>query len=167
MFTIRTNFSDKFEVNAPIEKVREFFANIKNFIELMPNVESIHANGDGTARWTIRADIPLIGAMRQSFNVEIAENTDERIEWIPKAGEKQNFLRYAADFVEKSADSTLVRFSQNVELRRNAARELHLLAGLVGESRVSQGMQWEVSGMIKKFVQKAQDKLEKSKDNDK
>ena len=160
MFTIRTDFSDKFEVNAPIGKVREFFADIKNFIELMPNVESIHTTGDGTARWTIRADIPLIGAMRQSFVVGLAENTDERIEWIPKAGEKQNFLRYAADFVEKSADSTLVQFSQNVELRRNAARELHLLAGLAGESRVSQGMQWEVAGMIRKFVQKAKEKME-------
>ncbi len=160
MFTIRTDFSDKFEVNAPIGKVREFFADIKNFIELMPNVESIHTTGDGTARWTIRANIPLIGAMRQSFVVGLAENTDERIEWIPKAGEKQNFLRYAADFVEKSADSTLVQFSQNVELRRNAARELHLLAGLAGESRVSQGMQWEVAGMIRKFVQKAKEKME-------
>ncbi len=160
MFTIRADFSDRFEVKAPIEKVREFFADIKNFIELMPNVESIHTNGDGTARWTIRADIPFIGAMRQSFSVELAENSDERIEWIPKAGEKQNFLRYAADFVEQSADSTLVQFSQNVELRRNSARELHLLAGLAGESRVSKGMQWEVAGMIKKFVQKAKEKME-------
>lgn len=162
MFTIRTDFSDKFEVDAPIEKVRGFFADIKNFIELMPNVESIHTNGDGTARWTIRADIPLVGAMRQSFSVELSENTDERIEWIPKAGEKQNFLRYAADFIEKSADSTFVQFSQNVELRRSAAREFHLLAGLAGESRVSQGMQWEVAGMIKKFVLRAKEKLEKS-----
>ncbi|HXH69805.1 MAG TPA: SRPBCC domain-containing protein [Pyrinomonadaceae bacterium] len=160
MFTIRADFSDKFEVNAPIEKVREFFADIKNFIELMPNIESIHTNGDGTARWTIRAEIPFIGSMRQSFTVELAENTDERIEWIPKAGEKQNFLRYAADFVEQSADSTLVQFSQNVEMRRDSARELHLLAGLAGESRVSKGMQWEVAGMIKKFIQKAKEKLE-------
>ncbi len=161
MFTIRTSFSDKFEVGAPIEKVREFFADIRNFIELMPNVESIHANGDNTARWTIRADIPLVGAMRQSFGVELAENTDERIEWIPKAGEQQNFLRYAADFIEKNSGLTLVHFSQNVELRRKNARELHLLAGLAGEKRVSQGMQWEVTGMIKKFVQKAKDRLEK------
>ncbi len=167
MFTIRADFSDKFEVNAPIEKVREFFADIRNFIELMPNIESIHANGDGTARWTIRAEIPFIGAIRQSFSVEIAENTDERIEWIPKSGEKQNFLRYAADFIEKNTDLTHVQFSQNVELRRNSAREFHLLAGLAGESRISKGMQWEVSAMIKKFVQKAKDKLEKSKDKDK
>ena len=161
MFTIRTSFSDKFEVGAPIEKVREFFADIKNFIELMPNIESIYGGADGTARWTIRADIPIIGSMRQCFSVELSENSDDRIEWIPKAGEKQNFLRYAADFIEKSADSTLVNFSQNVELRRNAARELHLLAGLAGEKRVSQGMQWEVAEMMKKFVQRAKDKLEK------
>ncbi len=163
MFTIRASFSDKFEVNAPIEKVREFFADIRNFIELMPNVESIHKNADDTARWSIRAEIPIIGSMRQSFDVELAENTDERIEWIPKAGEQQNFLRYSADFVEKNETATFVQFSQNVELRRNKARELHLLAGLAGEGSVSQGMQWEVAGMIKKFVQKAKVKLENSK----
>lgn len=160
MFTIRANFSDKFEVNAPIENVREFFADIKNFIDLMPNVESIQKTSDNTARWSIRAEIPVIGSMQQSFNVELAENTEDRIEWIPQNGEKQNFLRYSAEFFEKNLNSTLVQFSQNVELRREKARELHLLAGLAGENRVSQGMQWEVSGMIKKFVQKAKEKLE-------
>lgn len=164
MFTIRASFSDNFEVNAPVEKVRDFFADIRNFIELMPNVEGIHTSGGDTARWSIRAEIPLIGSMQQSFNVELAENTAERIEWIPKSGEKQNLLRYSADFVEKNGNITLVRFAQNVELRRNKARELHLLAGLAGEGPVSQGMQWEVAGMIKKFVQKAKDKLEKLKD---
>ncbi|MCA1622211.1 MAG: hypothetical protein LC768_00220 [Acidobacteria bacterium] len=160
MFTIRASFSDKFEVEAPIRKVREFFTDVRNFIELMPNVESIHTNGDAAARWTISAKIPFIGAMRQSFAVELAENTEERIEWIPKAGEKQNLLRYAADFIEKNANSTFVQFAQNVELRRSSARELHLLAGLAGESKISKGMQWEVAGMIKKFVQKAKEKLE-------
>ncbi|HXG82678.1 MAG TPA: SRPBCC domain-containing protein [Pyrinomonadaceae bacterium] len=160
MFIIRTATSDKFEVNTPIDKVREFFTDIRNFVEIMPNVESIHSNPDGTARWTIRAKIPLIGAMRQSFSVELAENTGERVEWIPKTGETQNLLRYAADFIEKSAGATVVQFSQNVELRRNSAGELHFLAGLAGENRVSKGMQVEVAGMIKKFVRRAKEKLE-------
>ncbi len=160
MFTICAVTSDSFEVRTSVKRVREFFTDIKNFIDLMPNVESIHRNADGTLRWTICAEIPLIGAMQQSFSVELAENSDERIEWIPRSGEKQNLLRYAADFIEKSGNTTLIQFSQNVELRRNSARELHLLAGLVGEKRVSQGMQWEVAGMIKKFVQKAKGRLE-------
>lgn len=159
MFTIRTSFSDKFEVGVSIKKTYDFFSDIRNFVELMPNVQSIHTNADGTARWTILAEIPFIGAMQQSFNVELAENSLERIEWIPKAGERQNLLRYAADFIENGDDSTIVQFSQNVELRRNSARELHLLAGLAGESRISKGMQAEVAGMIRKFVHKAKEKL--------
>jgi len=161
MFTIRTSFSDKFEVEASIKKVREFFSDIRNFVELMPNVQSIHANSDGTARWTIRAEIPFIGVMRQSFAVEIKETSDERVEWIPKSGEKQNLLRYAADFIEKSSNKTIVQFTQNVELRRNSARELHLLAGLAGESRISKGMQAEVAGMIRNFLKRAKEKLER------
>jgi carbon monoxide dehydrogenase subunit G len=161
MFTIRAAYNDSFEIDAPSEKVRDFFADIRNFVELMPNVESINLIGNDAARWKIRAEIPFIGAMDQSFNVELSENTEERIEWIPKTGEAQNFLRYAADFIEKSAGKTLVRFSQMVELRRNAARDFHLLAGLAGDKRISQGMQAEVAGMIKKFVNKTKEKLEK------
>ncbi len=161
MFTIRAGYNDSFEVNAPPEKVRRFFSDVRNFVELMPNVESINLIEETVARWTIRAQIPLIGSVSQSFNVELSENTEDRIEWIPKTGEAQNFLRYAADFIEKSAEKTLVQFSQMVELRRKAAREFHLLAGLAGEKRVSQGMQAEVAGMIKKFVQRTKERLEK------
>jgi carbon monoxide dehydrogenase subunit G len=161
MFTIRAGYNDSFEVNAPLEKVRDFFSDARNFVELMPNVESINLIGDQAARWTIRAEIPFIGAMSQSFNVELSENTEDRIEWIPKNGETQNFLRYAADFIEKSSEKTLVQFSQMVELRRKAARDFHLLASLAGEKRVSQGMQAEVAGMIKKFVDRTKEKLER------
>jgi carbon monoxide dehydrogenase subunit G len=141
--------------------VREFFTDVRNFVELMPNVESINTEANGSARWTIRAEIPLIGAMTQSFNVEMAENTDARVEWIPKQGETENFLRYAAEFVEKGINKTLVQFSQAVELRRNKARDFHFLASLAGENAVSRGMQLEVAAMLKKFVAKTKEKLER------
>ena len=160
MFTIRADYGDKFEVGAPVERVREFFADLENFLELMPNVESIQTNAENSARWTIRAEIPLVGAMQQSFVVELAEQSDDRIEWIPKTGERENFLRYSADFIESGANRTMVQFSQNVELRRKSARELHFLAGLAGEARVAKGLQWEVAGMIKKFVKRAKQRLE-------
>lgn len=161
MFTIRANYNDSFEINAPIKKVRDFFSDVRNFVELMPNIESINLNGDNTARWTIRAQISVIGSMSQTFNVELAEDTEQRIEWIPKSGEAHNFLRYAAEFQEQNANQTLVRFSQSVELRRSAAKEFHFLAGLAGEKRVSAGMQDEVVGMLTKFVERTKEKLEK------
>ena len=160
MFTIRAAYSDKVEVKTSLQKVTEFFADIKNFVELMPGIESIHTDGKGLTHWKIRAEIPLIGEMKQSFTVELSEKNEDRIEWSPVKGEKQNLLRYAVDFVEKSANLTLVQFSQTVEMRRNSARDLHLLAGLAGESIISGEMSKRVAEMIKTFVRRARERLE-------
>ena len=99
--------------------------------------------------------------MIQKFAVELAEKTEERIEWFPVAKETQNFLRFSADFLEKARDTTLIHFSQMVELRRKSARELHMLAGLAGESVISSEMTKKVTEMIKVFIQRAKDRLEK------
>ena len=110
---------------------------------------------------SIRAEVPLVGSFTQKFAVQLAEDTEERIEWMPVSGETRNFLRYAADFFEKSADSTLVNFTQMIEIRRRSATELHLFAGVVGESFISGEMTKRVSKIIRTFVQRAKEKLEK------
>jgi carbon monoxide dehydrogenase subunit G len=122
MFTIRAAYSDKFEIKTSLEKAHAFFLDLKNFIEIMPNIESIHTDGKGVTRWSIRDDIPLLGTMRQTFPVTLSENSRERIEWTPFAVETQNFLRYSADFIEKDAETTLVQISQSVEMRVNFIR---------------------------------------------
>lgn len=161
MFTIRANYSDTVEVRTNTQAARDFFADIRNFVELMPGIESIHTDGKGVTHWKIYAEVPLVGSFSQKFAVELAENSDERIEWSPVAGETRNLLRYAADFWEKSANLTLINFSQIVELRRNSAKELHLLAGVAGEAIISREMSKRIAEMIKIFVQKAKNKLEK------
>ena len=160
MFTIRANYSHKIEVKTSVENVREFFVDIKNFVELMPSVESIHRDAKGISHWTIRAEIPFAGSMIQKFAVELSENSTERIEWMPVAGESKNLLRYAAEFIEKGKNLTLVQFSQAVELRRNSARELHLLAGLAGESIISNEMTKKIAEMLTLFIKRARERLE-------
>ncbi|HUR97928.1 MAG TPA: hypothetical protein VMZ26_07670 [Pyrinomonadaceae bacterium] len=160
MFTVKAGYSDDVEFRTNVEKVREFFSDIKNFVDLMPGIASIHTDAKGVAHWKIQAEIPVVGQMMQKFAVELSENTEERIEWFPVALETQNFLRFSADFLEKARDVTLIHFSQMVELRRKSARELHLLAGLAGESLISTEMTKKVSEMIKVFIQRAKEKLE-------
>ncbi|MCY7377084.1 MAG: hypothetical protein LH472_14080 [Pyrinomonadaceae bacterium] len=161
MFTIRAGYSDKIEIKTSLENVIKFFSDIRNFVEMMPSVESIHTDNSGFTQWRIRVDVPLIGVFKEKFAVQLAEQTPERIEWIPAAGEKQNFLRYSAEFMPQSENSTVVQFSQNAELRRNSARELHLLAGLAGEAIISGEMNKGIAQMVKSFVRKAKEKLEK------
>ena len=161
MFTVKAGYSNDIEIRSGIDPVREFFSDITNFAELMPGVEEIHVDANGVAHWKVNAEIPFVGQMLQKFELELAENTANRIEWSPVATEAENLLRYSADFLEKAKNVTMVHFSQMVELRRNSARELHYLAGFVGESLISSEMTKSISEMIKIFIDRAKERLEK------
>lgn len=160
MFTIKAVYNDQIEFKTNLDQVREFFADMANFADLMPGVDGIYVDSHGVAHWKIVADLPMVGKMAQDFSVELTENSDERIEWFPSGGETQNFLRFSADFLAKAKNVTMVHFSQMVELRRKSARDLHMLAGLAGESIISAEMGKKVSEMIKTFISRAKDKLE-------
>lgn len=160
MFTVKAGYSDNIEVKSSAERVREFFSDLTNFADLMPGILSIHTDAKGVAHWKIEAEIPMVGPMMQKFAVELSENTEERVEWFPVRLESQNFLRFSAEFLEKAKNVTLVHFSQMVELRRKSARELHLFAGLAGETLISNEMTKRVREMIKIFIERAKERLE-------
>jgi carbon monoxide dehydrogenase subunit G len=161
MFTIKAGYTDDIEVRSSVDKVRDFFSDITNFAELMPGIQQIHTDAKGVAHWKIQAEIPFVGPMLQNFAVELAENSPERIEWSPVRAEAQNFLRYSAEFIEKAKNLTVVHFSQMVELRRKSGRELHYLAGLAGETLISNEMTKRIAEMIKVFIDRAKERLEK------
>ena len=162
MFTIKAAFNDQFEVRSGIDAVREFFSDITNFAEMMPGIAQIHTDAKGVAHWKIQAEIPVVGKMLQRFAVELAERTDDRVEWSPVKVESENFLRYSADFFEKAKNVTLVHFSQMVELRRRSARDLHLMAGVAGETLISNEMSKKITEMIRIFILRAKERLESS-----
>jgi carbon monoxide dehydrogenase subunit G len=163
MFRIRADYTEQFELQANIEKAKEFFSELSNFAELMPCIESIKKDARGIIRWVIRADVPTIGALREAFTVELTDDSPYRIEFTPARTETKNYLRYAASFIEASATTTLIKISQHIELRRPTAKDLHTLAGLIGESRISAEMQRRVNEMIKTFLHRARIRLEGEK----
>jgi carbon monoxide dehydrogenase subunit G len=159
MFQIKAGFDEQLEVKTTLARAREFFGDLRNFAELMPGVEGIKEEAGGVVRWLIRAEVPVIGAIRQAFAVEQTSDQPERIEWSPWGRERANFLRYAAAFEQRGA-RVLVKIVQRVELRRPNARDLHMLAGLVGERRLSAELQKGVTEMMRTFLQRARAKLE-------
>ena len=163
MFRIKASYADQLELRTTLEKAREFFGELRNFADLMPGIEGIRKDAGGIMRWMVRAEVPVIGAVHATFTVEKTEDTPDRLEWSPARSEMKNYLRYAATFIEKSATSTLVKMSQHIELRRPKAKDLHLLAGIIGEHRISVEMQKRVNDMIKTFLKRARSKIEGSK----
>ena len=164
MFQVKAAYQEQLELKASIEQVRAFFSDWRNFADLMPNVERITAEAGGVLRWLIRAEVPVIGSIRQVFTVAPSAADDpRRIEWSPAAGERKNLLRYAATF-EEHGDVTRVRIEQRVELRRESPRELHLLAGLAGAGRLSAEVQKSISQMMRVFLQRARARIERGGD---
>ena len=160
MFNVRAAFTEQFDVKTTAARARAFFADLKNMAEMIPGVERITNEAGGVMRWLIRAEIPVIGPVRHAFAVEQSADAPMLIEWTPARGERKNFLRYTAIFEEREG-LTRVRVEQRVELRRQAARELHPLASLVGENRLSAELQTRLGEMMRAFLERARAKLEK------
>lgn len=159
MFRIKASCTEQLELSTTLTRAREFFGELKNFVDLMPGIEGIRKEAGGIMRWIVSAEVPVIGSVRASFAVEKTDDRPERLEWSPARSEMKNYLRYAAAFEERG-HKVLIRIAQHVELRRPHARDLHRLASLVGEGPISAEMQKRVRDMIKTFLERARVKLE-------
>jgi len=159
MFRVKSSFKTQLEIKAPASKVKEFFADLANLSEMLWGVEGIHRE-PGAARWTIATQTP-VGRVRFSFPVRETSSKANVIEWSPALNETQNLLRYSLKFKEQNG-VTRVNISQQVELRRKRAWELHPGVGLMSEARLSSALQRRINEAIEDFLVRVKEKLEKN-----
>jgi len=158
MFRVKSAYKTQLEIEAPVSIVRDFFRNLSNFADLLTGVDSIRRESGGIARWTIATDTP-VGRVRLSLPVRETSPHADMIEWSPAINENQNLLRYQLKFEEQNG-TTMVRVSQQVELRRNRAWDLHPGVGLMGEARLSAALERRINEAIDTFLLRVKEKLE-------
>ncbi len=158
MFRVKSSFKTQLEIKAPFAKVSDFFRNLDNFTELLGGVESIRRESGGVMRWTIATDTP-VGLVRMSLPVRQTSPHANVIEWSPAMHETQNLMRYSLKFEERKG-ATLVSVSQQVELRRKRAWDLHPGVGLMSEARLSSALQRRINEAIEGFLERVREKLE-------
>ncbi len=159
MFRVKSSFKTELEIKAPLTRVRAFFADLRNFPELLPGVENIRHELGGIARWTIATDTP-VGRVRLSLPVRETSPHADVIEWSPALQESENLLRYSLKFEERNG-TTAVTVSQQVELRRKRAWDLHPGVSLMGETRISNALQRRINEAIEDFLVRVKERLEK------
>jgi carbon monoxide dehydrogenase subunit G len=160
MFRIRSSFKTQLKIKAPLGTVEAFFSDLTNLSEMLWGVEQIHRE-PGLARWTIATDTP-VGRVRFSFPVRETSPGANIIEWSPALDETQNLLRYSLKFEEQDG-VTRVNISQQVELRRKRAWELHPGVALMSEARLSSALQRRINAAIDDFLVRVKDRLEAEK----
>ena len=158
MFRVKSSFKKKIEIRAPLQSVRNFFATLTNFTDMLGGVESIRREAGRVMRWTIETDTP-VGHVKFSFPVRETSPHADMIEWTPALNEGQNLLRYSLKFEEKNG-ATSVDISHQVELRRKRAWELHPGVGMMGETRLSNALQRRINAAIEEFLERVKEKLE-------
>jgi hypothetical protein len=109
-------------------------------------------------RWTIATDSP-VGNVRFSFPVRETSPNVNTIEWSPALNEDQNLLRYSLRLEELNG-ATVVDVSQQVELRRKRAWELHPGVALMGETRLTNALSKRINAAIEDFLVRVKEKLE-------
>src|SRR6185295_14163429 len=157
MFRIKSSYKTELKVKAPLKVVRDFFSDLANFSEMLWGVETIHRE-PGRVRWTIATDTP-VGRIRFSFPVRETSPHTNIIEWSPSLDESQNLLRYSLKFDERNG-LTQVDISQQVELRRKRAWELHPGVALMGEARLNKALQKRINAAIDDLLVRVKEKLE-------
>jgi hypothetical protein len=158
MFRVKSSFKGKIEIKAPLAAVKSFFADLKNFTDMLAGVEGIRRETGGVERWTIATETP-VGHVRFSFPVRETSPHANMIEWSPAPSEKGNLLRYSLKLAEKNG-ITSVDISHHVELRRKRAWELHPGVGLMTETRLSNALQRRINEQIEIFLERVKEKLE-------
>jgi len=158
MFRVKSSFKTELEIKAPIGRIKDFFSDLSNFTELLAGVEGIRREPGGVARWTIATDTP-VGRVRLSLPVRETSPHADTIEWSPALNEAENLLRYSLKF-EQQTKATQIHISQQVELRRKRARELHPGVGLMSEARISSALQRRINEAIEDFLVRVKEKLE-------
>jgi carbon monoxide dehydrogenase subunit G len=158
MFRIKSSFKTELKIKAPRKRVQDFFSDLVALSEMLWGVESIHRE-PGLARWTIATDTP-VGRVRFSFPVRETSPHANMIEWSPAVDETQNLLRYSMKFAEEEDGVTRVDVSQQVELRRKRAWDLHPGVALMGEARLNSALQRRINEAIEDFLVRVKEKLE-------
>ncbi len=160
MFRVKSRFKKQIEINAPMLSVKQFFSKLTNFTDMLAGVESIRREPGGIFRWTIETETP-VGHVRFSFPVQETSPHANVIEWSPAGGESQNLLRYSLKLREVNG-ATRIDISQQVELRRKRAWDLHPGIGLMSEARISAGLQRRINEAIEDFLDRVKVRLEGS-----
>jgi carbon monoxide dehydrogenase subunit G len=157
MFRVKSSLKTQLEVNAPLKEVERFFSDLDNLSDMLWGVENIHRE-PGLVRWTIATDTP-VGRVRFSFPVRETSPRANVIEWSPALNETGNLLRYSLEFKEENG-LTRVDISQQVELRRKRAWDLHPGVALMSEARLSSALQRRINAAIDDFLVRVKERLE-------
>ncbi len=154
MFIVRAHLRRIFEVPASIEQLCEFFSDPRSFARHMPIIEHITpvADSDDVTRWRFCVRVPIVAPITWEFvmyrrvNVATGEITYSAAEGSP------DFFQCDVQVRPNPNGSTDADVRLSMCVWRPRARDIHPLAGLVGEQWIARVVTDRMDKMATAFV---------------
>ncbi len=154
MFVIRATLRRIFEVPASIGQLCEFFADPRSFARHMPIIEHITpvADSDDVTRWRFCVRVPIVAPITWEFVMyrRIKAETGEIA--YSAAEDSPDFFQCDVHVRPNPNGATDADVRLHMRVWRPRARDIHPLAGIVGEHWISQVVTDRMDKMATAFV---------------
>ena len=154
MFVIRATLRRIFEVPASIGELCEFFADPRSFARHMPIIEHITpvADSDDVTRWRFCVRVPIVAPITWEFVMyrRIRAETGEIA--YSAAEDSPDFFQCDVHVRPNPNGATDADVRLHMRVWRPRARDIHPLAGIVGEQWISRVVTDRMDRMATAFV---------------
>jgi uncharacterized membrane protein len=154
IFTVSAEVEKSSVVNLPKEKVKEFISDLSIYPKYFPDIVSVKHLNDSESEWTYMVDAPLASPFYLTF-ILVEKNTSPDTMILVSKDSIPDFLLCKTNFVSTGDNRTSVKIDFRITMTREKASDIHFLAGILGESFISDRMHDKLEDDLEIFIEKA------------
>ncbi|MFQ3583207.1 MAG: SRPBCC family protein [Chloracidobacterium sp.] len=154
MFVVRASLRRIFEVPASIEQLCEFFSDPRSFARHMPIIEDITpvADSDDVTRWRFCVRVPIVAPITWEFVMHRRVKPETGEIAYSAAEDSPDFFQCDVHVRPNPNGATDADVRLHMRVWRPRARDIHPLAGLVGEHWIARVVTDRMDKMATAFV---------------
>ena len=150
-FTLSADVEKSATLNLPKDIVTNYIRNIDIYPKFFPDIVSVTKINDKESEWLYRIKAPLASAYNLTFLLEDRSPSDDTL-FLQSKDSTKDFLFCKAYFASADENRTQITMRFHIRMTRDKASEVHFMAGLLGESFLSERMKEKLEGDMDTFI---------------
>jgi carbon monoxide dehydrogenase subunit G len=148
-------------IAVPVEHLRQCVADVELLRRHMPGVVAIQAIEPQRYSYRTQRDMPLSGTVTTDFVIERMMPNDSTVIYRTPDKNASNYMSFSFA-LRRDGMRTVAQIRLRVRLTRADAREIHLLAPLLGADFISDRMEEDLRSMLDEFARRGAGECEET-----
>ena len=161
LFVVDASSEASYAVEVSHGILRKYVDDVGLLSRNMPGVVSIQELDNGTYLYQTEKAIPLSKPLRTTFTIRKTLVGDSLTIYRSADIQDDNFMSCKVRLLAEGESRTLITISLRVRLSRRTPSDVHWLAPVLGEDFISGKMRDDLDEMLREFVERSRDELNK------